>query len=60
MNVLSLIVGIGLTPLGLWLTVVKFKYLNSGKPDSLGGHISLLLVGIALVVYGVMELAKHF
>jgi len=60
MNALSLIVGIGLIPLGLWLTVVQFKYLNNGKPDALGGHISLLLLGIGLVAAGVIELMKHF
>lgn len=58
MNALRLIVGIGLIPSGLWLTLVQFKFLNSGKSDALGGHVRLFFVGIGLVAAGIIEIIK--
>ena len=40
--------------LGMWLTFVQAKGFAKGKPDTLGGNVSLLIIGIGLVGIGIM------
>jgi hypothetical protein len=58
MNTLNIIEGIGLVIIGMWLAVVQLKYFANGKPDTLGGHVKLLIVGIGLIVFGIIQLIK--
>lgn len=44
--------------LGVWLTYFQLKRFAEGVADTLGGNASLLIIGIALVVIGIMMLFK--
>jgi hypothetical protein len=59
MNALDIIEGVGLIIIGIWLAIVQLNYLAKGKSDTLAGHIRLLMVGIGLVVFGIIQLIKH-
>ncbi len=59
MNILNIVEGIGLIILGIWISVIKFKYLTEGKQDTLGGNVGLLIVGIGLIICGVILIAQQ-
>ena len=59
MDALNIIGGIVLATIGVWLTVVRVKKLLEGEPDTLGGGIKLLLVGIGCVAGGIILILKH-
>ena len=53
---MNIIIGIILIGLGSWLTYIQGKKLNNGISDTLGGNISLFIVGIGLVGMGIISL----
>jgi len=58
MNTLGITVGIGFITLGLWLSIVQIKFFAKGKRDALGGHVRMLIAGIGLIAFGIIELIK--
>lgn len=51
---MNIVVGIIIIALGIWLSYFQTKRFVKGVSDSLGGNISLLIVGIGLIGIGIM------
>ncbi len=53
---MNIIIGILLIAAGIWLSYIKIKQFVKGISDTLGGNVSLLIIGIGLVVIGIVLL----
>jgi hypothetical protein len=53
---MNLVIGFIMIALGGWLSYIQMKRFAKGVSDTLGGNISLLIVGIGLVGIGIMLL----
>jgi hypothetical protein len=49
---MSIIIGIAIITIRVWLSYIQMKRFAAGVSDTLGGNISLLIVGIGLVIIG--------
>ncbi len=59
-NMLHILLGIGLIALGAWIAIVQAKNLIDGKPNMSGGISSMLIVGLGIIAFGIIEIVKNF
>lgn len=59
MNFINIFLGIALMILGAWLTVYSVNQFQKRAYDSSGWRIRFLIIGIALVVYGIVEIYRQ-
>ena len=59
MNILNILYGMALIPLGIWLTIAQVKFFGKGIRDFSGGHVKLLIAGIGLVIGGIILIIKY-
>ena len=55
---MSILLGIGLIALGLWISIVQAKKLIDGKPNMSGGITSMLICGLGIIAFGIIEIVK--
>jgi hypothetical protein len=57
---LNILLGIGLFACGIWLIVYAVKQFQKGTSDSLGWRGNYLILGIALIICGIIEICRQF
>jgi hypothetical protein len=55
----NIILGIAIIIAGGWLTINRIRFFNKGGKDSLGGNVSLLIVGIGVIIFGIIQIVQQ-
>jgi len=55
---MHILLGVGLILLGIWISVFHMYKLTRGDSNYSGGITNLIIVGIALIVCGIVEVCK--
>jgi hypothetical protein len=58
-NDLNVLGGIALSGLGLYITVIQIKKINSGRAGQLGSSYQLLAGGIIFIMSGIALILKY-